>query len=171
MIERNGALIRQLESALLEEIKLQVSYASLIDEERATVTKLNSTQLSALTNKREEVYRAILAAKTRREELTQTLPGAEGGQTLRQLLGAHAHRDDAARLSKLASKLEILVSENRTRGREFTRLVQFATTVIDGSLSILRSATQSISRAYGRNGVVNEKVAPKSRAVSTLKEA
>lgn len=171
MLERNGALIRQIESALLEEIKLQVSYSSLIEEEGAHVTKLNSDQLKALTAKREDLYRSILTAKSRREELTQKISGGDDGSTLRSLLAAHAHREDAARLSKLAGKLEVLVQENRTRGREFGRLVQFATTIIDGSLSILRSATQSITRAYGRNGIVKEKFAPKSRSLGTLEEA
>ncbi|NDC37628.1 MAG: hypothetical protein EBZ48_06200 [Proteobacteria bacterium] len=171
MLERNAALIRQIESALLEEVKLQVAYATLIDEEGATVTKLESEKLQALTTKREGLYRAILAAKTRREELTQQIPEASEGMTLRELLQRQAHREDAARLTKLARKLEVLVHENRTRGREFGRLVHFATTIIDGSLSIIRSATQSITRSYGRNGVVREKFAPKSRALSTIEEA
>ena len=171
MLERNGALIRKIESALLEEIKLQVSYASVSDEEGAHVTKLDSDQLQIITSKREELYRAILAAKARREELTSQILGANEGHTLRSLLAAQAHRDDAARLTKLAGKLEVLVHENRTRGREFSRLVHFASTIIDGSLSILRSATQSISRAYSRSGVVQEKFAPKSRALGTLEEA
>lgn len=171
MLERNSSIIRQIEATLLQEIELQLSYSSAIEEEKACITKLHSDRIVVLTTKREDIARAILAAKDKREQLTSKIPGAEPGKSLRTILKEKAHRDDARRISQLASKLEVLVHDNRKRGREFNRLVNFASTIIDGSMSILRSATQSITRAYGRNGVLREKVAPNTRAQGTLEEA
>ena len=171
MLERNSPLIRQIEAALLQEVELQLRYSAAIEEEKACITKLHSERIAVLTAKREEIARAILSAKERRESLTSKIPGAEHGKSLRAILKEKAHKDDARRISQLASKLEVLVHDNRKRGREFSRLVNFASTIIDGSMSILRSATQSITRAYGRNGVLREKIAPNTRTQGTLEEA
>ena len=171
MLERNGALIRKLEAALLEEIKLQVSYSMVVEEENSFITKFNTDKIKALSEKREGMYMAIAAAMEKRAALALEIPGATKSSCLRDLLKAEAHPADADRLCRHAEKLRVLVSSNHQRGREFGRLANFALTLVNGSLSILWSATQSITRAYGRNGVVTEKMAPKSRTQMTIKEA
>ena len=70
MLERNSPLIRQIEAALLQEVELQLRYSAAIEEEKACITKLHSERIAALTAKREEIARAILSAKERRESLT-----------------------------------------------------------------------------------------------------
>ena len=171
MVERGGRLIRQIENALLEEIKLQVSYAQLIEEEKSYIIKFKPAQITELTEKRGILYRSIAAARDRREALTLELAGEKGGGTLTALLKELAHPEDARRLTAHAEKLRALVQANQNRGREFGRLAHFALTLMGGTISILWSATQSITRGYGRNGVMKESYAPKTRSQSTLKEA
>ena len=171
MLERNGVLIRKLEAALLEEIKLQVSYSMVVEEENSFITKFNTEKIQALSEKREAMYYSIAQAMEKRAALALEIPGATQSSCLRDLLKAQAHPDDAARLNRHAEKLRVLVQSNHQRGREFGRLANFALTLVNGSLSILWSATQSITRAYGRNAVVKESFAPKTRSQMTIKEA
>lgn len=169
MIERGGQLVRNVESALRTEMDLQIQYAALMEEEGKYISKFDAEKVTELSSKRAQVSQNIDAARMKREKLCEQFPD-HTGKKLTELVSQHCHRDDAKRIKQLAEKFRILVQGNQRRGFEFGQVTQFVLNLISGSMSILWSATQSVTRSYGRNGVVRETYTPKSKDHTTLEE-
>jgi hypothetical protein len=71
---------------------------------------------------------------------------------------------------KLIEELKKLIENVEIKNRELNQMNDFSLRLVNGSLSILWSATQNINRVYSKDGNINEK-AQVMRAHGTLKSA
>ncbi len=170
MIEKHGRWVREVERVLREEIQLQLEYASILEEENSVLSKFNAEKLEYLSAKRGEICERIMRFRDVRRDLVLEIR-PDGDSTITKILNEEAHPTDRSRLVPLCEKLKILVNSNRARSSEYSCLANFALGVVNGTLSLIWSATQSVTRAYGRSGKINESYAPKTREQLTLKEA
>jgi|GEM_PF-4267661 len=162
--------ISQLERQLSVEIELQARYAKALEEESSVIKKFRRSDIDAQVETRSEIAEKIEVAAHAREALRQAIDSSNSF-TLSQIITTRTARGDKARLLKLVSALRIAVEANRTRSAELGRLVQFTQTLVDGSIAILRSAAQPVTRSYGRNRVTVERDAPKNRFGLKITEA
>lgn len=171
MIERNSRLVRELDSALTAEIRLQEEYALVLSEERACITKFEADRVQELSAKRETLSEEMQKASDRRLELMSMFPSHEG-KRLTDLIRAHCHREDMQRLLPLAEKLRAALLKTKTLGLEFKQLANFSLNLVNGVISIIWSATQNVTRSYTAQGTVREAFnTPGTRLAGVLKEA
>ncbi len=172
MINRNSRLIRDLERVLRTEIRLQEEYASVLIEERTTLTRFNAEKIEQLSLRREELNGRIAIAAAERLELMKIFPNYEG-KRLTELIRTHCHRQDSALLLPLAEKLKSVAQSTKSSGKEFKQLVDFSLNLVNGTLSILWSATQNVTKSYTPQGTVREAFHPSvtQRWAGLLKQA
>lgn len=165
-----GHLISQLERLLRSEIELQLKYAAALEDEGAVIRKFRKDQIDERVESRGEIADRIEASAKQRDNLRQVIDPTNT-MTITQIVRERTSKADKVKLLKLISTLKELVETNKGRGNELGRLVQFTQTIVDGSIAILRSATQPVTRSYGRNRVTIERDAPKTRAGMKITEA
>lgn len=171
MIERNSRLVRELEAALEEELRLQRDYARIMSEERASVTTFKAEKVEELSAKRELLSEKMKNAADRRLELMRMFPEHEG-KRLTELVRQHCHPHDQGRILPLADQLRDALQVTKRLSIEFKQLANFSLNLINGSLSILWSATQNITRSYTPTGKIKEAAHHNGpRQSGTLKEA
>lgn len=171
MIERNSRVIRDLEAALQEELRLQQEYLRVMTEERSSITAFKADRVEELSAQREILSEKMKAAADKRLELMGMFPKHEG-KRLTELVSAHCHPHDQARLLPLAQSLKTALDSTKKLSIEFKQLTNFSLNLINGSLSILWSATQNITRSYTQDGKIKESAhAGGARASGVLKEA
>ena len=171
MVKRNPELVGSLQTLLNQEYQLHEKLLALIELEKAAVTRADVEKVSALNQEREKLSEAAIAAKDRRLEFMARQPA---GQELRltNWIEKHCHPADQKALLPLARKLKTIIGRSQQNGREFNQLLNFALNMVNGTLSILWSATQSIFRSYGQDGAIKESYHPSdSRASTVLKQA
>ena len=172
MIERNSRLIRDLERVLRAEIKLQEEYAALLTDERTCLTRFNADKIEEISLRRDLLNEKISQAAAERLELMKIFPNSQG-KRLTELLKAHCHKQDIATLMPLAEKLKTVVQQTKSMGKEFKQLVDFSLNLVNGTLSIIWSATQNVTRSYTPQGKVREAFHPSTtqRWAGLLKQA
>ena len=171
MVKRNPELVRSLLALLADEYRLHERYLKLLQEEKTAVTKARIDLIGALNQEREKLSEAMVAAGERR---LQFMAGRPEGQDLRLTawIDKHCHPADSKVLLPQARKLRDIIAKSRSGGREHMLLLNFALDMVNGTLSILWSATQNIFRSYSRGGNIREAYHPaESRAGTVLKKA
>lgn len=154
-MSRDPRYTRSLEAILKEECQLQARYIDLLTEERAAITKMRSDRVSALASARETLSYDIKIARDKRVQLLSELPDSKGA-ALGDLIEKHFTGQEKARLLALRNELRELVQRATSLGRETNQVVNFSLNFINGSLSIIWSATQTPCKSYGRSGVVKD---------------
>lgn len=168
---KGAKLSKDIEVILNTECQLYEQYLLLLEEERQSITCLNAEKIAAARYKRETVGQEMKAAQEERMSLMKGFPSS-GGQRLSSLVIQHCHLDDSKRIILLIEKLRDLVKQSRTKGVEFGQVAQFALNMVNGSLSIIWTATQNVVRSYTRRGEINESYNPQhSRAQTVLTRA
>ncbi|MBN8549588.1 MAG: flagellar export chaperone FlgN [Deltaproteobacteria bacterium] len=171
MIERNSRLVRELDSVLREELRLQKEYAEILNEERTSITTFKAEKVQSLSEKREVLSETIKRAAEKRAELMAMFPEHQG-KRLSELIRAHCHPVDQERLMPLADALKLAVQNTKSLSTEFKQLASFSLNLVNGALSILWSATQNVTRSYTPNGKIKESAhSSGNRQAGVLKEA
>lgn len=163
--------LRKLRNHLLAEIRLYEQYIALLLEQRESIKSFKIDRVQDITVKREDITRELQENHAERLLLIQQFPNSEG-KRVSDLILEHAQGEQKTELLGLANDLRSLVDEARELGMESNQVVQFASNMIHGSISILWQATQSVSKSYTRLGGLSEQYTPRvSRAETLLKEA
>ena len=171
MQNRDPKLARSLEQMLEKECKLYLDYIELLDTERSWITKFNSDKLQAIRAKREVLFESMKEAHEARLAVMDKFPEGRT-QKLRVIIRRYFTHDEAKRLLPVADKLRELILKTRKNGMEFNQVATYALNLVNGTLSILWSATQNVVKSYGPSGIIQESFNPSgSRSVGVLKQA
>lgn len=169
--EKNPTFVKELAKILEYECGLYAAYVKTLANEKEAITKFNAENVSALTEQRLLLTEQIKAAKEQRFMVLDALPEGRK-EKLSNLLQKYAHIEDAKRLMPLVQKLKVLVVEARQKSMEFNQIANFSLGIVNGSLSILWSATQNVVRSYDTLGSLKESYNPSTgRAAGVLRSA
>lgn len=164
-------VVRILEEVLHEEIRLNTEYFEFLQIDRKRVSKFDTGGLEQCEAKRVELLRGLEAVESRRLDVTQEFPDGNTGARLSVLVESHCNPADRRRLGNLIVKLKKIVGEVREVSQELQRVSSFALRLVHGTLSILWSATQNVTRCYTAQGGIKDSYAPTySRSQNVLKE-
>lgn len=172
-------MLRNLAALLAEENKLHTDYLEILEEERSSIVGCESAGIERLSTKREMLLSRISELHTKRVELTKNVfEGEQVGliSAVSKLINSREYDveivSEARKVHTLARNLKKLATEVRAKTGELSQVVKFSQSLVSGMLSILWSATQSITRAYTKEGQIKESHQPVgSRVQSLLKEA
>lgn len=172
MIEKNSRLVSALSSTIEREYKLYAEYLKVLEEERTCLSKFNAEKVTDLSDKRETLSIKISDARDARMELLKVIPDSDK-RPLSEIVTRDFHPDDARKLMPLVAKLKEVVKQAQAKGREFNQVVNFSLNVVTSTLSIFWSATQTVTRSYGPQGVLKESLLPAAttRYSGVLREA
>lgn len=172
-MQANGRVIAALQRNLERSCALHEQYLDVLTEERTRLKTFSADDVERIRTKREEILGTIAELNTQRLEILSVVP--EG--TTRKLselieLDTIFSPRDADTLRPHVGRLKALATAVQTQNREFSQVVNFALNLVHGSLSILWSATQNVTRSYTAGGAILENRTPTgSRLQSTLREA
>jgi hypothetical protein len=167
----NEKIFTALESLLKKECSLYRDYLEIMVAERKFVTKFNSVKISELTEKRAHIAVQMEEAAEARRELCKNFEGGANTK-LSEIIARYGSKEHAKRLAPLVGTLKELIKASQQKGEEYRQILTFSQRLIGGPLSLIWSATQHISKVYGRSGEVIESVQrPSNKSLSTLKEA
>lgn len=145
--------VQDLESLLKKELKLYKDYEKLIDRERDNVVNFDAEKVVELTLQREQIFETLSSMQVKRMEIVgphlkrYNLP-------LTQWLEKYGSVELRQRLLPLATTLKSTVRECREKIADFGQLLNFALTMVSGTVSILWSGTQDNTSTYSANSLV-----------------
>lgn len=163
--------IAQIEALLQRELLLQRRSLGLLTQERIAVRDFQSADVEYLASAREGLFDELTLLAEKRTKLLSEIP--EGNSTrISELVKRHAAPKDAARIAVIIADIRAVISKIQRESTEQNQVLEFARGLVHGTLSIIWSATQNVTRAYTRLGAMKESYAPSSsRKQTVLKEA
>jgi FlgN protein len=163
----NQNILREIEKIITEECGLVDQYLSLLDSEQEQVIKLKSEQVSGLSERRAVVADRLAGLRQGRDDLVRELNN-NSKITLSELIAQRGSTADKKRLLPLIQKLKKKLKVFDDRNKEFSQIINFTLGLVNGSLSILWSATQTVTRCYNAFGAITESFQPTAPRVGTL---
>ncbi len=170
-------LVTRLELALRDEERLYRGFLKLMQQEIDAVEKFTPVKIEKLAEKREEFLLSIAAAADGRiaiqNEIMQHV-GVEPGENAKLselvlLLPEGRRRDE---LVVRVGEFRDLVEEVYSMANQLNRLVGWSMSIVNGSLSIMRSCSVDEVKGYSRSGSQNSTYHPRfGRATLNIKEA
>lgn len=165
------AAIRTLEKLLTEELAQCDLYLKILHQEQEAVVKLKSDEVSHFSVQRVHVIDALSTLRSDRTKLVALLAGNEGtkaSELVEQVCGP----SDKKRLLAIIQKVKLRVKQIETTSKEFGQVVNFSLGLVNGSMSLLWSATQPVSKVYNAFGAMKQGVQPAApRSGSLLGQA
>ncbi len=163
--------VKTLERLLEQELNLYSEYLALLAQEQISVVVLKAEQVEFLSQRRADVVQRISELRDQRLALVAEASGGEE-QRLSELIRVACTPADAKRLDKLITQIKAIVAVVESKSREFNQVLNFSLGLVNGEISLLWSASQSVTRVYNAFGAVHEAVQPNApRAGSLLGEA
>ncbi len=151
--------LRNLEIILEQEIAQYKAYLELLGREYKAVTALQSDAVTQLSEKRAAVMERLSRLKDDRMEIVSRCTGGEVVR-LSELVEHVPTASDKKRLSALVAKLKDAVSVVEVKNKEFNLLLNFSLGLVNGEISLLWSASQTVSRVYNSFGSITEGAQP-----------
>ena len=162
-----------LEKLLEQELVLYQQYVEVLQKEQDCIVRLKSERVEEYTQKRQEITDKLTELKERRLELTSSLT-EEDEEPLRlsEIVEIVDQPSDRQRLAGLIERIKGAIQTVERVTSEFTQVLQFSLGMVNGEISLLWSASQSVNRVYNAFGSVQEAVEPSTpRAGSLLGQA
>jgi hypothetical protein len=160
-------ILRDIERIIQEECAAVDEYVKLIKQEQEHVVKLQSDKVTELSEKRAVITDTLAVLRNSRDELVRVLNG-NTKLTLTELITNAGSASDKRRFLPLVNKLKARLKTLDGKTREFNQIINFSLGLVNGSLSILWSATQTVTRCYNAFGAVTESFQPTAPRVGTL---
>ena len=163
--------VKTLERILEQELACYSEYLALLAEEQVSVVKLKAEQVAILSERRADVANRISALRDERLELVSSVSACEE-RRLSDIIRTSCTPIDAKRLEKLIAQIKAVIKVVESKSREFNQVLNFSLGLVNGEISLLWSASQSVTRVYNAFGSVSEASQPSApRAGSLLGEA
>jgi len=163
--------VAKIEQCIRKEIALYDQYLEVLKKERGHVVTFAPDAIALCAAERSRLFDEVLALKTKREGLYADL-ASEGPRSLTDMIHTECHEHDMKRVLPLVELLQDKVKLCQQRSEELGKTVAFASSLVQGTMSILWSTTHSITTVYGKSGKVEEKYQRSSdQALTALKQA
>jgi hypothetical protein len=152
--------VRHIERCIQDEIALCDSYLVVLKDEQSAVIGLKAGRVAECSLKREGIAHALTELRQRRTQLVATLAGAEGVKVSDLIAARCAGAVDRKRLLNLIEKLRQRVVQVAESSKEFQQMLNVSLGLVNGSLSIVWSATQPVTKGYNAFGTITESIQP-----------
>jgi hypothetical protein len=163
--------VKQLERILERELSLYTQYLALLEQEQQFVVTLKADKVTALSARRGDIINSIDSLRQERTAIVETITGHEGVK-LSECIENFCLPADSKKLLSLVTKIKLALEKVEYRSREFNNVLSFSLGLVNGEISLLWSASQSVNRVYNAFGSMHEAVQPGApRAGSLLGEA
>lgn len=163
--------VKTLEEILEQELVCYTAYLAFLAEEQVNVVKLKAEQVALLSERRSEQVSRIAELRDQRLELVASVSEDEE-RPLSEIIRDACTPVDAKRLGKLVTQIKAVIQVVESKSREFNQVLNFSLGLVNGEISLLWSASQSVTRVYNAFGSVREASQPSApRAGSLLGEA
>lgn len=149
---QNSRFVAALKEVLQNEIALQRKYQGALKASEEAVSALNLEAVGKTDGIREELMAQMSDAAEKRRHLLNDFPE----QKLTQIIEIHCLEIDKEPLLKLAKGLREAAEETKRATRNYNQILDFGGKVINGTLSILTSANQNVTRGYSSKGQSTE---------------
>jgi hypothetical protein len=163
--------LRNIEKLLVEECGAIDDYLALLSSEQDHVVKLQSDKVAECAERRAIVADRISVVRTSRDDLVRIL-NKNSKTTLTELVTTGGSAAEKRRILPVIGKLKQKAKVMDQRSKELNQVVNFSLGLVNGSLSIIWSATQTVTRCYNAFGGMTELFQPNApRAGSLLGQA
>lgn len=152
----NTIKYRNLIDLIDKQINLYEEYLKFQEKEREALKSAKIKDLKECTISRSNILELIMVLKSKIGEILSE----EGENKISKLLNKYGTPEQKRQALMKVKKLRYLVKCTQGRAREYSELLDFSSNFINGSLSILWSATQGIFKSYGRDGAIHESYHP-----------
>jgi hypothetical protein len=159
--------VKKLEKILEGELSLYVEYLAVLERERACVIALRAGEVNALSARRGEIVHQLSLLRDERTTLVEMITGGET-RKLSDVVEDGCNPIDRKRLMSLISKIKDLLAKVEEQSREFNQVLSFTLGLVNGELSLLWSASQSVTRVYDSFGSLHEAAQPTAPRVGSL---
>jgi len=160
------ASVRSLEKILSEELAQCGLYLKLMSQEQDAVVALRADTVAAFSEKREAAVANLALLRDQRVALVSSLTDGES-MSVTELIQTRCSAGDKKRLLALIEKLKKSIKAVESKSREFSQVLNFSMGLVNGSLSILRSANQSVAKGYNAFGSMTESLQPNAPRVGS----
>jgi len=159
--------VKTLERILEQELACYSEYLAFLAEEQVSVVKLRAEQVTLLSERRTEVVNRIAQLREQRLELVASV-SADEERRLSDIIRDSCTPVDAKRLEKLVTQIKAVIKVVESKSREFNQVLNFSLGLVNGEISLLWSASQSVTRVYNAFGSVNEATQPSAPRMGSL---
>lgn len=162
---------RSLETILQDEISLYVEYVGILTQEQSCVVTLRAGDVSDLSHRRSQIIAKLEILKEKRDSIVERVSGREA-MRLTEFVEQACTPVDKKRVLLLVQKIKDLLKLVEDKSKEFSQVLNYSLGLVNGEISLLWSASQSVTRVYNAFGAVQEAVQPSApRTGSLLGEA
>lgn len=155
-----NSFLNQLEVLLSSELALHREHQKLLEKERASIISGKTQDLELATGERALLVEEITAAVANRNNLVKEELGRFRGKLGDELRLKFAPTEIAKSL-ELIDQIKRLGTQLHEDNQQHRSLVSFGQRLIEGTISIFNSASQTVNRVYGRKGQMVEKMIPR----------
>ena len=164
-------VVKKIERILEEESSLYLEYLAVLMQERSSVISLKTAEVTRLSSRRSDI---VLRLTMLRDERTALIESATSGETrkLSEVIEEGCSPSDKKKLLGLISKIKDSLALVEEKSKEFNQVLNFTLGLVNGELSLLWSASQSVTRVYDSFGALHEAAQPSApRSGSLLGQA
>lgn len=147
---------KDLEQIVRLEINAHKELLTFLSKERDAVKAFKSEELERLVALREKVTEKTMELRDKRLAIVAKA-GLNPETRLSQLITENGNSSEKKTLLPLVSELKRIVQQVRSETRAHNQVVKFSLDLVNGSLSILSSASRSVTKLYGQHGQLHEK--------------
>jgi hypothetical protein len=167
----DARVVKKVERILEDEYALYVEYLAVLSQEQSSVIALKAEQVSALSTRRAEIINRLSALRDERTVLIEE--GNDGEpRRLSEVIEQSCPQPERKKLLALISKIKISLRKVEEKSKEFNQVLGFTLGLVNGEISLLWSASQSVTRVYDSFGSLHEARQPSApRAGSLLGQA
>ena len=152
----SGSVYRELLDIINRQTSLYEEYLKIQNDEREGLKKVNIQKIKEDTVLRSNLLEYIYVLKNK----LSTILANEGENKVIKLLNKKASNEQKMILMPKIKKLRDLIKKTQGKAREYSELLDFSSNLVNGSLSILWSATQGIFKSYVRDRNIHESYHP-----------
>lgn len=151
-------IYRSLVELLNSQTSLYEDYLKIQEKEKEALKKANVLKVKEFTVARSNILERIVIVKSK----IGAILSREGENKLLRLLSKNASIEQKRVLIPKIKNLRELIKSTQGKAREYSQLLDFSSNLVNGSLSILWSATQGIFKSYGRDRNIHQSYHPNS---------
>ena len=151
--------VNELVDELKSEISLYQNYYALLNEERKHVIKFDEDRLRDITAQRADVLNQIVEVQKVRQELIKEFPHYRD-MKLHDLVIKNLQPKYAKQILPLIADLKKIAKKSIDSDSQYSQILNFSLRSVQGVLSILWSATQTVVKSYNRKGCLQNSYHP-----------
>ncbi len=160
-------VLKALETALDEELRQYHDYLQILDQEQERVVTLKTDELVEFSATRSRIIDRLSQLRDIRVAIVTSVVGNDSTKLSEFVEGLPASADKN-RLSTYVEKIKNAVAAVDTKTKEFTQVLNYSLGLVNGEISLLWSASQTVSRVYNAFGSVIEGAQPAPQRVGSL---